>query len=141
MVKPAWMFKQSGVIPFRVVDDTIEVVLITSRSSGKWGIPKGIIERDLSPQDSAAKEAHEEAGVVGNVTDRVVAEYEYQKWGGTCKVQVFAMAVTTVLDEWDEKQVRSRKIVTLAEAIELVKPELTEVLKQFQSFRSVAPKE
>jgi 8-oxo-dGTP pyrophosphatase MutT (NUDIX family) len=91
MVKPAWMFKQSGVIPFRVVDDTIEVVLITSRSSGKWGIPKGIIERDLSPQDSAAKEAHEEAGVVGNVTDRVVAEYEYQKWGGTCKVQVFAM--------------------------------------------------
>jgi 8-oxo-dGTP pyrophosphatase MutT (NUDIX family) len=79
MAKPAWMFKQSGVIPFRVVDDTIEVVLITSRSSGKWGIPKGIIERDLSPQDSAAKEAHEEAGVVGNVTDRVVAEYEYQK--------------------------------------------------------------
>jgi hypothetical protein len=31
MVKPAWMFKQSGVIPFRVVDDTIEVVLITPR--------------------------------------------------------------------------------------------------------------
>jgi 8-oxo-dGTP pyrophosphatase MutT (NUDIX family) len=141
MVKPAWMFKQSGVIPFRVVDDTIEVVLITSRSSGKWGIPKGIIERDLSPQDSAAKEAHEEAGVVGNVTDRVVAEYEYRKWGSTCKVQVFAMAVTTVLDEWDEQQVRSRKIVPLAEAIELVKPELTEVLRQFQSIRSTAPEE
>jgi hypothetical protein len=56
-------------------------------------------------------------------------------------VQVFAMAVTTVLDEWDEKPVRSRKIVPLAEAIELVKPELTEVLKQFQSVRSTAPEE
>jgi 8-oxo-dGTP pyrophosphatase MutT (NUDIX family) len=136
MVKPAWMFNQSGVIPFLIADRAIQVVLITSRSSGKWGIPKGIIERNMSPQDSAAKEAHEEAGVVGNVADRAVAEYEYRKWGGVCKVQVFALEVTEVLAEWDEMHVRNRTIVPLAEAIELVKPELTEVLKQFQNPRS-----
>ncbi len=136
MVKPAWMFNQSGVIPFLMTDRAIQVVLITSRSSGKWGIPKGIIERNLSPQDSAAKEAHEEAGVVGNVTDRVMATYEYHKWGGVCKVQVFALEVTEVLAEWDEMNDRNRTIVPLAEAIELVKPELTEVLKQFQRLRS-----
>jgi 8-oxo-dGTP pyrophosphatase MutT (NUDIX family) len=141
MVKPAWMFNQSGVIPFLIVDRAIQVVLITSRSSGKWGIPKGIIERDLSPQDSAAKEAHEEAGVVGDVTDLVVAEYEYRKWGGVCKVQVFALEVTEILPEWDEMHVRKRTIVPLAEAIELVKPELTAVLKQFQSLRAITSEE
>ena len=56
-------FKQSGVIP--VLDNRL--VLITSRKSERWIIPKGYVEKGLSPSESAAKEAYEEAGLIGVV--------------------------------------------------------------------------
>ena len=129
--KPAWLFRQSAVIPFIRDSGALQIVLITSRSAKKWGIPKGIIERGMSPQASAAKEALEEAGVIGHVSDRLLAEYESEKWGGTCHVQVFALEVTEIMDSWDEMSQRERAIVDAARAIELVKPVLRNILIKF----------
>ena len=64
--KPSWLYQQSAVIP--IFDD--KIVLITSRRKKRWIIPKGVIELGLAPEDSAAKEALEEAGVVGSVSPR-----------------------------------------------------------------------
>jgi 8-oxo-dGTP pyrophosphatase MutT (NUDIX family) len=129
--KPAWLYQQSAVIPFLKRGETLEVVLITAKSSGDWIIPKGVIERDMTPAESAAMEALTEAGVRGIVSEKLVSEYEYQKWGGTCHVQVFAMEVTEVLSTWEEENSRNRRIVEAAEAVSLVKPLLKDVLSKF----------
>ena len=65
------VFRQSGVIP--VLDDRL--VLITSRKSDRWIIPKGYVEKGLSPAESAAKEAYEEAGLIGVVHHKAAGNY------------------------------------------------------------------
>ena len=87
--KPNWIFRQSAVIPYRKENDRIEIILITSRSSKHWIFPKGIIEPNMTPESSAAKEALEEAGVIGKSSSTLISEYEYKKWGGFCNVQVY----------------------------------------------------
>jgi len=119
--KPIWFYQQSGVIPFRWENGEIKVLLITSRGSKRWIFPKGIIDDGLSPAGSAAQEAYEEAGIKGKIYSEPIGEYRYDKWGGTCHVQVFMMAVEKELDTWPESAFRSRKWVTADEAEGLVK--------------------
>ncbi len=108
--------RQSGVIP--LLDDRL--VLITSRKSERWIIPKGYVEKGLSPADSAAKEAYEEAGLVGVVHHKSAGQYRYRKFGKIFSVQVYPLFIETMLDEWDEMHARRRKLVTPAEAVEMV---------------------
>jgi len=110
------VFRQSGVIP--VLDDRL--VLITSRKSDRWIIPKGYVEKGLSPADSAAKEAYEEAGLIGVVHYKKAGQFRYQKFGKHFSVQVYPLFIETMLDEWDEMHDRRRKLVTPAEAVEMV---------------------
>lgn len=118
---PDWMYNQSGVIPFRIFEGKIQVLLITSRRSKNWIFPKGIIEPGMTPQQSAASEALEEAGVIGKVFGESIGEYEYNKWGGTCHVQMFPMEVVKIEDNWMESSFRDRKWVATAEAKRLLK--------------------
>jgi phosphohistidine phosphatase len=76
----------------------------------------------LTPQESAAKEAWEEAGVEGTVSAEPLGLYRYAKWGATCTVEVFSMEVTGVLDEavWEERH-RGRSWVTPEQAAEGLK--------------------
>ena len=117
--KPDHWYEQSGVVPYRVRDGLLEVLLITSLRKGNWIVPKGIVEDDLSPEDSAAKEALEEAGVEGRVGEKLGA-YEQAKWGGTCRVRIFTMRVDKVLDDWPEANVRQRKWMMSDKAAEAV---------------------
>ncbi len=114
--KPSWFYRQSGVIPFRREADRLEILLITSSSGKRWGIPKGIVEQHLTPAESAAQEALEEAGVAGVVGADPVGEYQYDKWGGTCVVAVYLMAVREILETWPEADVRQREWVLLEDA-------------------------
>ncbi|MBN2025533.1 MAG: NUDIX domain-containing protein [Actinobacteria bacterium] len=119
--RPPWHFKQSGVVPYRDAEAGREVLLITTRRSGKWVIPKGIIEPDLSPVDSARKEALEEAGVRGTVREDIEESYSYDKWGGRCGVELFPLQVTEQLASWPEEALRRREWVPqghLAEYLE-----------------------
>ena len=95
------MYRQSAVIPYRFNGQgKLRLLLITSRKRKRWIIPKGVIEPDLSSRKSAAKEALEEAGILGSVSDDMLGTYEYAKWGGVCHVEVFGMRVERILEEW-----------------------------------------
>ncbi|NTW83725.1 MAG: NUDIX hydrolase [Chlorobiaceae bacterium] len=108
--------KQSGVIP--VIDNRL--VLITSRRSGNWIIPKGYVEKGLTPAESAAKEAYEEAGLIGRVHPEAAGRYRYRKYRKFFMVMVYPLFIDTILDEWEEMHSRKRVLVTPAEAIEMV---------------------
>ncbi|MBF0368294.1 MAG: NUDIX hydrolase [Magnetococcales bacterium] len=114
---PDYYYQQSAVIPCRQEGGELKILLITSRKKRRWVIPKGIIEPNLIPPDSAAKEALEEAGVQGKVSQSPIGTYKYDKWGGTCDVQVFVMEVEKVLDDWMES-FRDRAWMGLEEAME-----------------------
>ncbi len=120
--KPAYFYQQSGVIPYRwrqaeeTHKDGLDVLLITTRKQKRWIIPKGIVEPDLSPRESAAKEAFEEAGIEGEVAERPIGNYTREKWGGTCTIQVFPFQVTNMLDEWPEGDRRKREWLRLEDA-------------------------
>jgi len=113
---PEWYYRQSGVIPFRRGSDGPEVLLITSRTRKRWILPKGVVEPELTPAVSAVNEAFEEAGVRGRLTEPSLGSFTYAKWDGICTVEVFAMAVDEVLDEWPERAERSRRWLPLADA-------------------------
>jgi 8-oxo-dGTP pyrophosphatase MutT (NUDIX family) len=98
----------------------LEILLVTSRGKRRWIIPKGVIDPGTSPIESAAKEAYEEAGVKGRANPKLLGEYQYKKWGGTCVVQVFGLEVTKVLDSWPEGGVRQRKRLSKDRAVELL---------------------
>jgi len=113
------IFDQSAVIPYRKVDSRIEIMLVSTRQ-GNWTIPKGIIEDDLTPQSSAAKEALEEAGITGKVKKKKVGTYKYNKWGGTCTAKVYKMKVEKIYDKWDEDNVRIRMWIPLDSASKFI---------------------
>ncbi len=129
---PMYSLEQSAVIPFITKKGITEIVLITSSSSKNWVIPKGGIERWMTPEKSAAKEALEEAGVIGVVSETMVAEYEYTKYGNPCHVGVYSLAVSKVLANWAEMNKRDRRIVEVDKAIRLIKKEQKAVLEAFQ---------
>jgi len=126
---PAWIYNQSGVIPYRHTARGIELMLITSRKRKRWVIPKGIVERHLSPAASAVQEAWEEAGLSGDVSAEPVGLYRYQKWGGTCRVKVFLLRVEAVAETWPESAIRSREWVNVSEAAQRVnEPDLKQII-------------
>ena len=110
-------YQQSAVVPYRQTAKGIEILLITNRSGKRWIVPKGLVEPDMTPAESAANEAYEEAGAQGQVHGTPLGTYTYAKWGGTCVVEVFAMRVEILLDEWLEDHFRLRKWVSLKEAL------------------------
>ncbi len=122
-------YQQSGVIPYRIKNNQIEVLLITNRRGKRWIIPKGIIEPDLTPQDSAAKEAYEEAGVRGTVFPDLLGTYTYEKWGGVCTVKVYLLKVEALYADWLESYFRQRQWFSLEEAITAIEhPTIKDIL-------------
>jgi len=132
--KPDWLYKQSAVVPYIRGKETVEIVLVTSSSNSGWVLPKGVVETSMSPEDSAAKEALEEAGVLGTVSSMAIDEYEYEKWGGICRVKVYPLEVREVLEYWDEMEQRDRVIVGVDEAIGMIKPQQRASLEKLKDF-------
>lgn len=125
------MIPQAGAIPFRIRKGELEVLLITSRSSGNWIVPKGLVDPGYTPAEAARQEAFEEAGVRGRI-EEALGSYSYAKWGDTCEVQIFTLRVEEVLDSWDEEDSRTRRWVPAGKAAELVRqPELARLLESF----------
>src|SRR3569623_26252 len=70
--------EQFAALPWRrMPDGSVKVLLITSRGSRRWVIPKGWPMPDRSPAQAAAQEAYEEAGVVGTPADKALGAYAY----------------------------------------------------------------
>ena len=73
--------EQAGAICWRVCSDQIEVLLITSKDTGRWVIPKGNIRRREASFRAAQREALEESGVSGKIRKTTVGHYRYPKDG------------------------------------------------------------
>ena len=86
----------------------------------------------MSPEDSAAKEAFEEAGVIGDVSNEVFAEYKYTKRGNICHVKVYPLEVSKILAAWDEMDKRKRRVVKVGKAIGLIKKDQKGILRKFR---------
>lgn len=113
-------YDQSAVVPFVLKDGALEILLITNRSGKRWVIPKGLVEDDLTAQQSAVREAYEEAGIKGKVYKKSIGEYQYRKWLGICNVEVFLFEVHDELEEWPEDHFRERAWLSVDEAAKLV---------------------
>lgn len=98
-------------------------LLITSRRSGKWIFPKGAIEAEMTPWDSAALEAQEEAGVAGEVSREIIGSYRTSAGGnnvGLVDVDLYPLKVIEQFDDYKEKGQRMRHWATLPEARRLL---------------------
>lgn len=114
-----------------------EVLLITSRDTGRWVLPKGWPIDGLDSPGSALQEAWEEAGVKdADINQQPVGSYGYDKKldGGlivAVDVQVYETEVTELVDTFPESDERTRKWVPTAEAANMVnEPELQALLQQ-----------
>jgi 8-oxo-dGTP pyrophosphatase MutT (NUDIX family) len=126
------IFNQSGVVPYRLVDGRIEVLLITTRKSDNWVIPKGGIPQGMSPRASAAKEAWEEAGVIGQAESRKLGTYKYRKKGKTYRVKMYPLPVEAVSKSYPELGKRHRVWLDVEQAASMVKTaSLKRILKRF----------
>ena len=99
---------QYAALPYRQGPDDIEILLVTSLGTKRWIIPKGWPMGGRAPHEAAAREALEEAGVVGEVGSAAIGTYRYEKRrksGATvpCTVDVFPLDVRTQRKHWREK--------------------------------------
>jgi 8-oxo-dGTP pyrophosphatase MutT (NUDIX family) len=130
---------QYAALPWRRRGDgQVEILLITSRESRRWVIPKGWPMKDMAPGPCAAQEAFEEAGVVGACRKKSLGVYHYDKRLRSgriqhVRVQVFPLEVSEERDIWPEMAERDRTWTRPADAAGLVEePELRVLLAAFK---------
>jgi 8-oxo-dGTP pyrophosphatase MutT (NUDIX family) len=119
------VLKQAGAIPFRLEAEGLRVLLITSRETGRWVIPKGNIPQGLSASRAAEREAFEEAGVKGIIRKPGLGTYAYGKRLRTglvrpALVTVYALDVQKQLKKWPERGQRRIEWVTIPAATDMV---------------------
>lgn len=116
----------------------VEVLLITSRETKRWVIPKGWPIKGTKSAKCAAREAFEEAGVSGKIRKTPVGAYAYDKRLKNGRLQhvrvaVFALHVDGEAEAYPEVGQREKRWLPLAEAAALVdEPELMVVLATFR---------
>jgi len=115
----------------------IEIMLVTSRQTRRWIIPKGNVDHGMAPHAAAAQEAEEEAGVLGDISHDPIGSFIYEKRivGGLCitaKVMVFPLAVREVKDEWKESNWRRRQWFAIDDVANVIQePGLCEIIGDF----------
>jgi 8-oxo-dGTP pyrophosphatase MutT (NUDIX family) len=134
---------QLAALPWRrLPDGQVRVLLITSRETRRWVIPKGWPMPDRTPAAAAAQEAYEEAGVVGVSADRPIGAYAYDKRlrGGalqSVEVSVFPLEVLVEQLAFPEHGQREKLWTSPAEAAERVdEPGLKALIRSFRPPRS-----
>jgi 8-oxo-dGTP pyrophosphatase MutT (NUDIX family) len=136
--------RQVAVVPVRRAGNELEICLIRRTDSRKWGIPKGFIDRGDTPEQAALNEAHEEAGLKGDIVTGIVGTYEYEKWDTDLTVAVYVMRVRDVDEKWREMSFRERRWASLAKADRLlakhpVRPFLSDAIKHLKNVRVPSP--
>jgi hypothetical protein len=116
---------QFGALPFRMGSGGLEIMLITSRGSKRWIIPKGWPIIGKKPHRVAEIEAFQEAGVKGVIHKKPIGAYPYSKSlpGGEtrlCLVEVYPLRVTLEAVKWREQAERIREWFPAREATNLV---------------------
>ena len=126
--------RQVAAVPFRATASGREVMLITSRSTGRFVFPKGWPMKGKSRRKAAYLEAEQEAGVTGRVLDSPLGTYNYWKRLSSAivpvEVTVYLIDVSDVRDDWKEKHERRRAWVAPGDAATLIdEPELASLVR------------
>jgi len=120
------VLQQAGAIPYSVIDGALRVLLVTSRDTGRWLIPKGYVELGETPAHAATKEAYEEAGIKGVLDSEMplgfFTYFKRLKSGESvpANVQVFLLRVEKQCKKWPERKERSYAWFSPEEAADLV---------------------
>jgi 8-oxo-dGTP pyrophosphatase MutT (NUDIX family) len=131
---------QYAALPFRRnADSGVEVMLVTSRDTGRWVIPKGWPIGRKAPYASAAREALEEAGAVGKVDRDSIGTYTYEKrlanGAIVICVQVFILEVKRQRQDWPEKEEREVRWFSPNEAAKAVQEAaLSDIILSIRGF-------
>ena len=135
---------QYAALPYRVEAGQVRILLITSRESRRWVIPKGWPMNSLKPHEAAAVEAAEEAGVIGQVETQPVGSYDYLKKlkrGEAIAVQVivFPLRVGTQVEAWKEQGQRALQWLPYRRAAGRVsEPGLRRLIHDFGAARTTS---
>ncbi|MFE3837486.1 NUDIX hydrolase [Pseudogemmobacter sonorensis] len=135
---------QFAALCWRMHGGAPEILLITSRDTGRWIVPKGWPMKGRSPSGAAAREAWEEAGVEGEVSDQAIGRYSYDKvlrraQSLPCEVLVYPLRVRRLTDDYPERRQRRRKWFSPGKAARKVaEPELRALLAGFRGLEDQA---
>ncbi len=138
---------QYGALPYRFTSmAALEILIVTTRQSRRWIVPKGWPIKRLTPSKSAAREAFEEAGVRGKIGARAIGLFRYKKAAGErngadpdYEVKVFPLLVRRQSATWPEFGQRVVQWVDPEKAISLIRdPELKTIVEKFAKRASVA---
>ncbi|MGH7020073.1 MAG: NUDIX hydrolase, partial [Brevundimonas sp.] len=119
-------------------ENGLEVMMITSRETRRWVIPKGGRMVGKTDPQAAAQEAYEEAGIQGETLDAAVGHFRYAKRlksgaEQACVVAVYPLEVLIQLGAWPEDQQRQRRWMPQAEAADAVhEADLAELIRDFR---------
>jgi 8-oxo-dGTP pyrophosphatase MutT (NUDIX family) len=119
------LLQQYAALPLMGSGDQTQVLLVTSRGTGRWIIPKGHPEKKMKPYAVAAMEAFEEAGVSGTISKASLGQYRSTKGLASgkvvpCEVTVFRLDVTEHHPGWKEDSQRKRLWIPLFQAVRFV---------------------
>jgi len=136
---------QYGALPYRFTQAAaLEVLVVTTRQSKRWIIPKGWPIKRLTPAGSAAREAFEEAGVTGKIGAKSIGNFRYAKANGNgaepdYDVTVFPLLVKRQAAAWPESKERVVQWVDPETAVSLIgEPELKALVAAFAKRMSAA---
>lgn len=105
-------------------DGSCQVLLVTSKDSGRWIIPKGWRAKRLEDFEAAEREANEEAGVSGKLKTKPIGTYSYPKIDDSgsrlLRVSVFLLQVKKEKERWPERRQRKRAWFDVRDAIKKV---------------------
>ncbi|WP_298426562.1 NUDIX hydrolase [Rhodoblastus sp.] len=133
---------QYGALPWRESKGGLEIMLVSSRETRRWIIPKGWPMSGRSGSAAAVIEAMEEAGLLGVISEKPIGAFHYVKRFSRgeelCRVEVFALRVVRQRESWPEKHERDTRWFPAAEAAVLVSDaELGDLIVEFAgSFRN-----
>jgi 8-oxo-dGTP pyrophosphatase MutT (NUDIX family) len=116
--------RKAAAIPYRIRKDRVEVVLIRASNGRGWVVPKGWVDDDELPRDAALREAEEEAGLRGVLARKPLGRYHHVNGDGRCRVDVYLMRVTKVLEHWVEDKLRQRRWMRVEAAAARLRKEL-----------------
>jgi 8-oxo-dGTP pyrophosphatase MutT (NUDIX family) len=121
------ILRKAGAIPFRQSSEGLQVLLITSRDTGRWVIPRGRIRKGFTAAQTAEQEALEVAGVKGSMSATPLGSFTYSKRLANgvsipAAVEVYALRVEKELRKWPEAE-RRLSWTSVAEAAQLVQEE------------------
>ena len=128
---------QFAALCFKVKQGKLKFLLVTSRTRGRWIVPKGWPIFGQDAEEAVLTEAWEEAGVKGRISSRPVGLFSYvkefdEKQDLPCVAMVYAVQVESLSDEFPEKDERERKWFSRKKAAKMVDdPELAQVIRDF----------